>query len=313
MTSARSLRGAAAIGLAAALSAGCVKASATEQAMALSRQHQEERAIDVLRRRLAERPDDLPARRLLVRLLGVTGDLGAARREVDELERRVPEGDPVPWIELGHAYELAHRFEDALAAYDDAANVAKASPLGPREGGMRCARWGEVDEARPRLEEAVRRGARDAELWHALGLVRLHQRDLAAAEEAYRAGIAQDPDGVENVLGLATVAVVRGDAAGALAAYGAILARRPRYAPAEVGRAWAYGKLGRAEDALRALDRAERLGAAPASLARARALLRAAPPASRPSPPPPTSAPPESPSVSPVTAPPASPPPDAPP
>jgi len=263
-----------ALGIAAA-SVGCAAAPATERAMALSRQHREDEAIGVLRKRLTEHPEDLAARRLLVRLLGFTGDLGAARREVEELEKRVPEGDPIPWIELGHAYELAHKFEEALAAYDDAADVAKESPLGPREGGMRCARWGEVDEARPRLEEAIRRGARDAETWHALGLVRLHQRDLAGAEQAYRAGLAVDPGGVENLLGLATVAVVRDDAAGALAAYGGILARLPHYAPAELGRAWAYAKLGRDDDARRALDRAERMGAPRANVEKQRALLRA--------------------------------------
>jgi tetratricopeptide (TPR) repeat protein len=138
---------------------------------------------------------------------------------------------------------------------------------------MRAARWGEVDEARPRLEEAVRRGARDGATYHALGLVRVHQKDLDGAEEAYRAGAAADPKGSENWLGLATVAVMRDDAAKALAAYDAVLARHPRFGAAELGRAWALTKLGRRDEARSAIDRAEEMGAPRANVAKARAQL----------------------------------------
>jgi Flp pilus assembly protein TadD len=75
-------------------------------------------------------------------------------------------------------------------------------------------------------------------------------------------------------LGLATVAIARGDAVGALGAYDQVLARRPRFAPAELGRAWALARLGRGDDARRALDHAETLGAPPANVARQRAALR---------------------------------------
>jgi tetratricopeptide (TPR) repeat protein len=212
---------------------------------------------------------------MLIRLLAFNADLNGARAEVSELERLLPQGDPLPWIELGHAFELVHRFEEALAAYDTAASVAPESPAGPREGGMRCARWGEVEEARPRLEEAVKRGANDADTWHALGLVRLHQKDYDAAEDAYRHGLAADPGASENLLGIATVAVIKDDAPAALAAYDALAARRPRFGAAELGRAWALAKLGRAEEARRALDRAEQLGAPRDNVARQRAALAA--------------------------------------
>jgi tetratricopeptide (TPR) repeat protein len=253
--------------------AACAQPPVTERAMALARQHRDAEGIALLRAGLAGHPDDVPARRLLVRMLAGAGDLPGARAEADELARWLPEGDPTSWIELGHAFELAHRFEEALAAYDTAASQAPKSPAGPREGGMRCARWGESDEARPRLEEAIRRGARDAETWHVLGLVRLEQRDLEGAEEAYRAGAAADPAGAENLLGLATVAIVRDDAQAALSAYDAILARNPRFAAAELGRAWAFAKLGRRGEARRALDRAEELGAPAENVAKQRAAL----------------------------------------
>lgn len=255
------------------LCAACAWPSATDRAQGLVRAHRGDEAAKLLRQQLVVHPQDIPARRLLVRVLAVAGDLPGARAEVVALARRMPPSDPFPYIELGHALELAHHYEAALAAYDEAASVAPATSDGPREGGLRTARWGELELARPRLEEAVRRGARDAETYHVLGLVRLHLGDFDGAEEAYRAGTASDPKRAENWLGLATAAVLRGQAQKALEAYAQVLARRPRFAPAELGRAWALGKLGRADDALHALDRAEELGAAADNVARQRAAL----------------------------------------
>lgn len=248
---------------------------ATVRAMSLSRRGRDDEAVKLLREDLAKDPRDLAARRLLIRLLAVESDMPAARVEVRELAKELPPGDPSPWIELGHALELTHAFEEALAAYDTAASEAPASPDGPLEGGLRCARWGEAEEARPRLEEAVRRGARDAATYHTLGLVLVKLGDLDAATRAYQAGTLADPKGAECWLGLATVAVIREDAPAALAAYEEILKRHPTFGAAELGRAWALAKLGRKDDARRALDRAQELGAPQANIARQRAALAA--------------------------------------
>ena len=268
------LRQGALVAVLAALSA-CTPPSATVRAQALVRQNREDEAVATLRRRLEAHPEDVPARRLLVRVLAVTGDLVAARGEVAELAKWLPPNDPSPYIELGHALELTHRYDEALEAYDEAARVAPASPDGPREGGMRCARWGELEEARPRLEEALRRGAHDGATWHTLGLVRLHLADYDGAVEAYRAGASADPKGAENWLGLATVGIVRGDPGLALEAYDQVLARSPRFAAAELGRAWALANLGRRDEAARALRRAEEMGAPARNVARQRAALAA--------------------------------------
>jgi tetratricopeptide (TPR) repeat protein len=241
--------------------------------MSLARQHREREAVEVLRAEIAAHPEAISERRLLVRVLAAQGDLPAARREVDELTRRLPDGDPAPLVELGHAYELSHRFEEALAAYDEAAARAPASPVGPREGGMRAARWGETREAVPRLEEAIRRGARDAETYHALGLALMHVEEIGRAEDAYRAGIAADPGAVENLLGLATLALRRKDFDAALRAYDEILRRRPRFAAGHLGRAFCLIQLGRMEHAGAALDDALAAGAEPAFVAKQRALL----------------------------------------
>jgi Flp pilus assembly protein TadD len=256
------------------LASGCATPGPVDRAQRLVRLHRENEAASLLQAHLAKHPDDLPARRLYVRVLAYSGDMEGARREIAELEKRMPD-DPTPWVELGHAFELAHRFDEALAAYDTAASAVPGSPAGPREGGMRAARWGEAEEASPRLEEAVRRGARDGETFHVLGLVRLNLHDFDGAEQAYRQGLAADPKSVENLLGLATVAVARSDASAALSAYDALAAQKPGYAAAQLGRAWALAKLGRRAEAERALDRATELGAPAENVEKQRRAIRA--------------------------------------
>jgi cytochrome c-type biogenesis protein CcmH/NrfG len=241
--------------------------------MSLARRHRETEAVRILRAELVRSPEDIEARALLVRLLAFAGDMPGAQVAATQLAQHLKPGDPRAWIELGHAREVAHDFEGALAAYDTAASAAPANPAGPLEGGSRAARWGEVEEAAPRLEEAIKRGANDAATWHTLGLVRVHLHDLDGAEQAYRAGLAADPKSAESWLGLATVAALRDDAAAALKAYDAILVLRPRFASAELGRAWALAKLGRKDEARGALDHAQELGAPAGSLAKQRAAL----------------------------------------
>ena len=246
-----------------------------QRATSLAHDHREADAIRLLRDELARHPEDVKSRRLLIRVLALTGDLGAARREVDALSQQLGSADPLPYIELGHAYELVHEYEKALEMYDYAGEMAPADVRGPREGGMRAAHWGEVEWARPRLEEAMRRGANDAAAWHALGLLRIHAGELDGAERAYRSGLAVDAKAAECHLGLATVAALRGNATSALAEYDAILAERPRFAPAHLGRAWALGRLGRKAEARDALVVAEKLGGEPRAIADERRWLEA--------------------------------------
>lgn len=284
------------------LSLACAPQGPIERAQQLVRLHREQEAVATLRTHLTKHPDDLPARRLYIRVLAFTGDVEGAKREVEDLQRRMPNDPAVPWIELGHAFELAHKFDEALAAYDTAASVAPSSPQGPREGGMRAARWGEPEEATQRLEEAIRRGAKDAEIFHVLGLARLNMRDYEGAEEAYKRGLMADPKSAENLLGLATVAVARDDAPAALVAYDRIVAQKPTYAAAHLGRSWALAKLGRRTEAERALDRASELGAPPQNVGAQRKAIRSGAlgpprppstpqPAETPSPPPPPDTP----------------------
>jgi len=256
---------------------GCLASAPTprERATSLAREHREAEAIHILEQHLACHGDDVASRRLLIRVLALTGDLGAAGREVDTLASELGPNDPLAFIELGHVYELTHQYEKALEMYDRAAEIAPGDPRGPHEGGMRAAHWGEREWARPRLEEAAKRGANDVEMWHALGLLRVHDRELDGAEEAYRAGLRADPRAAECHLGLATVAVLRADPGRALAEYDSIVAQKPSFAPAHLGRSWALGRLGRKLEAMAALAEAERLGADPEAVANQRRGLEA--------------------------------------
>ena len=220
-------------------------------------------ASALLRDYLQKHPSAVPERRLLIRVEAFRGQLGAAEAEAKTLERQLGPSSPIPMVELGHALEVAHRYDEALAAYDRAAQVAPGDPLGPLTGGLRAARWGELDWAEPRLLEAVRRDPKDPAAWHALGLVRLSLGNAAGAEQAYRSGLLADPEALENRVGLATLALARGDLSGALVQYDAIVARRPKFADAHLGRSYALIGLGRFSDAQRALDEAARLGADP--------------------------------------------------
>ncbi len=203
---------------------------------------------------------------------------GQTARGVSELERirDAHPDDPQAHIDLGHGYELAHRYDEALASYDRAAEVKKSDPRGPREGGLRCAAWGENAAALPRLEEAVRRGDDDPGTYHALGLVRLKLGDRKGARAAYAAGLAtaRGEKDATCVLGLATLAVIEDDPKEALRWYEELGRRRPKHAGARLGVAWALTRLGRHAEADSALGEAVELGATSGETTKLRAWMK---------------------------------------
>src|SRR5258706_4703621 len=170
-----------------------------------------EEASSLLVTYLQKHPDAVAERRLLIRVEASRGQLGKAQAQILLVEKQLGPHSPIPLVELGHALELSHRYDEALAAYDQAAEVSPRDPLGPLTGGLRAARWGELDLAEPRLREAVRRGPKDPAAWHAFGLVLLSRGNLEGAEQAYRSGLLADPGALENRVGLATLALSRGD------------------------------------------------------------------------------------------------------
>ena len=222
---------------------------------------------------LRKYPDAAAERRLLIRVYASMGQMGHAQEQAQALVKTLGPASPVPWVELGYALELNHRYDEALEHYDRAGEVAAHDPLGPLTAGQRAARWGEPELAEPRLVEALRRDARNANAWHTLGLTRVRLGNLDGAVAAYRSGLRADPSALENRVGLATIALLRGDASTALAEYDALVSARPQFADAHLGRSWALMKLGRLDDAQRALDRAQELGASARPLSAQRRAL----------------------------------------
>jgi tetratricopeptide (TPR) repeat protein len=252
----------------------CLGPAPIERARVLADRGRTDEAIQALEQHLDQQPGDLDERKLLIRLLGSTGRADLAVEQADQLAGLVPPHDPSPWVELGAALELAHRYEEALSAYDRAANEAPENALGPKRGGMRAARWGELELAAPRLREAVRRDATDAETWHALGVVLVGLGELDAARQAYASGISADAQALENRLGLATVALRQNDPREALAQYEALLAARPKFTDALLGKSWCLILMGDYASAEAVLHDAEALGADPETIARQRGALQ---------------------------------------
>jgi tetratricopeptide (TPR) repeat protein len=257
-------------------SLGChLDVPALDRATLLAERGQTADAIELLEAHVREHPPALDERRLLIRLHGAMSNGAAASAHAERLAELMPASSPVPWLELGAACELSHRYDDALAAYDRAASVAPRDSSGPKRGGMRAARWGELELAEPRLSEAVRRDPSDGEAWHALGLVRTGLGQLDAARQAYTAGISADPDTLENRLGLATVALRLNEPAAALAQYDLLLEARPKFTAALLGKSWSQILMGDYGAAEATLAQAERLGADRGSIERQRVELRA--------------------------------------
>jgi len=239
----------------------CARQDVIQDAVVLARQGEEKKAVTLLEGYLREHPNATRERQLVLRLYAAQGNLGKAEQHIAQLVRTLGEGSPVPWLELGHALELQHRYDEALAAYDKAAAAAPKDPTGPRVGGLRAARWGELDASAERLTEALRRDPGDAAVWHARGVVELKRGNGAAAKNAYQSGLLADPASAENHLGLATLALQERAYAVALGHYEAIVRLRPTLGNAHLGRSWALIALGRSEDARRALADAQALGA----------------------------------------------------
>ena len=97
---------------------------------------------------------------------------------------------------------------------------------------------------------------------------------LEAARQAYANGLHADPKALENQLGLATVALRLNEPEQALAAYESLLAARPSFAAALLGKSWSLILLGRYEDAEAALTRATEHGAPADSVERQRLAIR---------------------------------------
>src|SRR5690349_7244758 len=72
-------------------------ATPSQRAALLVHRGQEDEAVKVLEKHLAEHPDANPERRMLIRVLAITGDLGKAQAQAELLAEHLGPSDPTPW------------------------------------------------------------------------------------------------------------------------------------------------------------------------------------------------------------------------
>jgi tetratricopeptide (TPR) repeat protein len=290
-----------------ALLLACAGPSATADARRLLRVARPEDAASRLRAGLSAHPEDVEARRLLIRVYGSSHDLPAAQLHRDALRTQLPAGNPLPDLEYAHACELAKQFDAALAAYDAAAERAPQDPRGWIEGGQRAAKWGEFEAAEPRLTQGLARAPNDAASWHLLGVVRMKLGDVAGAEQAYRRGAALDGRrDNRSWIGLATIAVVRKEALQVIALYTYLVDVQPEFAAGWLGLAYGHALNHDKSGVEAALSRATALGASNMYSSRIRGLLESSgppAPAANAGLPAPTAAPTPAPTAEPVPSP----------
>lgn len=269
----RARRGVAAIGL----SVSCLKCGVSQvtpgDVALLAERGQHQRAIELLETQVLSDTNNPEPLRLLIRTHASAGDWHGVETTLVRLISVSPSDSPEPWLELGHAHELLHEFDQALAAYDRASKVSPTSARGPFVAGRRAARWGWWNVAADRMREAVRREPNRPELWHTLGFSLLAGGDIAGAQAAYSNGLGVNSSSLANRIGLATVALRREDYTLALSHYDALIEAQSKFAEAHLGRSWTLLRLGRLAEADDAISAAESLGADADIVRRQRTLL----------------------------------------
>ncbi len=120
---------------------------------------------------------------------------------------------------------------------------------------------GELDEAEGVLRQIVTLDPSNVWAINKLGVVKARRGDLDAAGELFRRAIEVDAEYAPPYSNLGNLRYDAGDYEGALELYQKALAIDPEYEPAYNNMAAAYKKLGRIEEAVRALKKSSRLRA----------------------------------------------------
>jgi Flp pilus assembly protein TadD len=157
---------------------------------------------------------------------------------------------------LGHAYELARRYDLAEQAYRHAVALAPERAFPHRVLGTRLLRWGKPDVAVVPLARAWALDATHVETLNAYALALAQAGRVAEAEQHFRAGTQRFPEHVGLGLGLSVLLLSQGRLGEALGNYEAMATRFPKLSAVHVGRALVLLELGRQSDAQAALDHA---------------------------------------------------------
>src|SRR6185295_51084 len=184
----------------------------------------------------------------------VRAQIEAERRSLAEAEKRLPAGSP----ELAEAYgqcgrvHILYQINDvARACLENAARLAPADARWTYYLGALLQTLGDFEAAEARLARALELKTSDAATLIRLGEVRLH---LVRPDEARRAFEAALPAAAAAAhFGLGRVALAQGDAQAAAGHFEAALASQPAATEIRSPLAIAYRKLGRLDDARKAL------------------------------------------------------------
>jgi arylsulfatase A-like enzyme/tetratricopeptide (TPR) repeat protein len=175
--------------------------------------------------------------------------------------------------ETGRAQEAAQVLPPASASEDAATADAR---------GVAAAESGRLEEARRSFQAALAQDPENAVVLLHLGMLSLREHDPTAAREWFSRALARKPDapGTLAAMGLAQVAL--DDPAGAYESWSKAVRLDPSQYDALFNLAMVSGKLGKAEDARRSLERF--VATAPpdryaGQIAQARKILKSLPPA----------------------------------
>ena len=161
-------------------------------------------------------------------------------------------GMPTDALELARQAQAAllqGHFAQAEQATEAALRIAPAHPELLRLSGMALYLQGRSAAAIPRLREAAAAWPDDALIEGNLGVALAQAGDLDAAARAFQRSTTLAPGMVDSWLNLARALELRDDAAGARAAYSAVLELEPARHPVRVLRAGTLKTLGRLDEA----------------------------------------------------------------
>lgn len=224
----------------------------------LQRQKRYEEAVEAYRTVLRLNPNNPAVTSSLARALAVLGDRNAARQVLGA----VPAGqayDAQTWIGLGVAEEKQGRHAEAERAYRKALEINPALPEAWHHLGLLLLKTNRTKEAEDAFRQALKYRPDFALAWTNLGSLLSQRGDKTGAREAFEKATAADPSHAGAWFNLAIVRRELRDLPGAVEAAEAAVGR-----DSANGRAWAYLgemrlRLGRKEEALKALREAERI------------------------------------------------------
>jgi tetratricopeptide (TPR) repeat protein len=186
----------------------------------------------------------------------VREQIEAERRSLDDAKKRLPAGSPElaeAFGRCGQVHALYKLNEPARACFENAVRIAPSDARWAYSLGALLQTDGELDAAEAHLARALELRPRDPATLIRLGEVRLRLGRLEEAHKAFEAALPLEGAAAAAHFGLGRVALQRGDAKTAAGHFEATLASQPGASEVRNPLAMAYRKLGRMDDARKAL------------------------------------------------------------